>query len=180
MLLALEFVLFSRAVNANDDDNYFCVLTLIKKSTKEEIKTAYGMGNIGDQVDLDELCLDFYSRDITTQSSDLVLVDSWGDISSDPDQFWLDNNSRRLLNDQELEDYACLWSSDNFLGVLSDNVTDLLPETPDSLRIPSLLLTALAEFDSPMLRFLVLQTWQTALPILGIGSVVKLYHLIKR
>lgn len=170
----------SLAVNAEDDDNYFCVLKLIKKSSKEMIQTAYGMGNIGSGIDLNELCLDFYSRDITTESSDLVLVDSWGDTSSDPDQYWLTNNSRRPLNEQELEDYSCLWMSDNFLGVLSTNVTDILPETPDSLRIPSLLLTALSEFDSPILKFLVLEAWSTALPILGIGSVVKLYHLIKR
>lgn len=179
-MLELNLFLVVNKVNAQDQQNYFCVLKIIKKSTKEMIQTSYGMGNIGDGVDLNELCFDFFCRDIATQGSDLFLIDSEGKTASNPDSFWLQNNWRRPLTEQELEEYSCLWMADNFLGVLSENVTSALPETPNNLRIPSLLLVSLAEFNSPILRFLVLQAWSTALPILGIASVVKLYGLIKR
>lgn len=160
-------------------DNYFCVLEFVKKSSREYIQTAYGMGNIG-SMNLSELCQDFYSRDIATQSNDLVLINSWGDVSENPDQFWLDHNLRRPLSTSELEQYKCFFQDDSFLTVLGSGAINLMPETPDSFRVPALFLNALDEYNSPILRFLAVQAYSTVLPILSIAAIVKTWKLVKK
>jgi hypothetical protein len=52
-----------------------------------------------------------------------------------------------------------------------------MPTSPNSIRIPALLITALESVNSPILKFAAVVTYRTALPVLVIGGLVKAWKL---
>jgi hypothetical protein len=155
----------------------WCIYQLIQVNTKEMIYSAYGMGNVPSGIDLDGLCQAFYTRDIRAEDKPLELVSVSGvQNQSNPDAFWLANTSRRALTQEELELYDCLLNK-NGGSVLSTKVLDLMPSSPDSIRIPALLISSLETVNSPVLKFLAVVTYRTALPILSIAGLVKAWKL---
>jgi hypothetical protein len=93
-----------------------------------------------------------------------------------PDAYWLANTSRRPLTPAELEEYDCLLNKSGG-SVLSSAVLDLMPTSPDSIRIPALLIAALESTNSPVLKFAAVVTYKTALPILVVAGLVKAWKL---
>jgi hypothetical protein len=141
------------------------------------IIASYGMGNVPSGVDLNGLCQAFYTRDIRAEDKPLELLTFNGvQNQMNPDAYWLANTSRRPLTPQELEDYDCLLNKDGG-SVLSSAVLDLMPVSPDSIRIPALLIASLESVNSPILRFAAVVTYRTALPILAIAGLVKAWKL---
>jgi len=155
----------------------WCTYQLIQVNTKEMISAAYGMGNVPSGTNLNGLCQAFYTRDIRAEDKPLELVSVFGvQNQSNPDAFWLANTSRRQLTQEELEQYECLFNKDG-ASVLSTKVLDLMPTSPNSIRIPALLIAALESVNSPILRFAAVVTYRTALPIMVIAGLVKAWKL---
>lgn len=93
-----------------------------------------------------------------------------------PDSYWLANTSRRPLTPAELEEYDCLLNKGGG-SVLSSKVLDLMPTSPNSIRIPALLIASLETVNSPILKFAAVVTYRTALPVLAIAGLVKAWKL---
>jgi len=155
----------------------WCVFQLIQVDTREMLVVPYGMGNVPSGVDLTGLCQAFYTRDIRAENKPLELVSFAGTQNQqNPDTFYLANTSRRALTAAELEEYDCLFNKSGG-SVLSSAVLDLMPTSPDSIRIPALMISALETVNSPILRFAAVVTYRTALPILCIAGLVKAWKL---
>jgi hypothetical protein len=153
---------------------------MIQVDSKEMITAAYGMGNVPASTDLDALCQAFYTRDIRAENKPLELVLSNGSQSqSDPDAFWLANTSRRPLTQEELEQYDCLLNKGG-VSVLSSKVLDLMPTSPNSIRIPALMITAIDSVNSPVLRYAAVVLYNTGVPIMIIAGLVKAWKLVRK
>jgi len=155
----------------------WCVFQMIQVESKEMIVAAYGMGNVPSSTNLNALCQAFYTRDIRAENKPLELVSSSGTQNqTNPDAFWLANTSRRPLTQAELEQYDCLLNK-NGGSALSSKVLDLMPTSPNSIRIPALMITALESVDSPILRYAAVVTYSTGLPVMLIAGLVKAWKL---
>jgi hypothetical protein len=158
----------------------WCVYTMIQVKSKEMISTAYGMGNVPNGTNLSGLCQSFYTRDIRAEDKPLELVSSSGSQSIiNPDQFWLSNTWRRPLTPEELEQYDCILNKDGGLA-LSSKVLDLMPVSPNSIRIPALMMTAIDSVNSPILRYAAVVMYSTGLPVMLIAGLVKAWRLVKK
>ncbi|MEG4971024.1 hypothetical protein QUB11_31010, partial [Microcoleus sp. B6-A1] len=139
----------------------------------------YGMGNVPPGTDLTALCQAFYTRDIRAEDKPLELVSSQGSQSqSNPDAFWLSNTWRRPLTAAELEQYDCLLNKGGL--ALSDKVLDLMPVSPDSIRIPALMISAIDSVNSPIMRYAAVVMYSTGLPVMLIAGLVKAWRLASR
>jgi len=155
----------------------WCTFQMIQVNSREMISAAYGMGNVPTGTDLNALCQAFYTRDIRAEDKPLELLTFTGiQNQSNPDAFWLANTSRRPLTQAELEEYDCLLNKDGG-SVLSSKVLDLMPTSPDSIRIPALMITAIDSVNSPILRYAAVVTYSTGLPIMVIAGLVKAWRL---
>lgn len=158
----------------------WCVFTMIQINTKEMVTTAYGMGNVPVSTDLNALCQAFYTRDIRAEDKPLELISSNGIQSQDnPDIFWLANTSRRPLTPAEIEQYDCLLNKSGGLA-LSNRILDLMPTSPDSIRIPALMISAIDSVNSPIMRYAAVVMYSTGVPIMIIAGLVKAWKLIRR
>ena len=159
----------------------WCTFQLIQTNTAEMISTAYGMGNVPSTTDLFSLCQAFYTRDIRAEDKPLELVSLSGINSQvDPDSFWLANTWRRPLTAEEKETYNCFLNKSTG-SIFSSKVLDLMPNSPDSIRIPALMISAIDSVNSPILKYAAVVTYTTALPLLTIGGLVKAWRLaVKR
>ena len=158
----------------------WCVIQMIQLDTKEMIVAAYGMGNVPSGTDLNSLCQAFYTRDIRAENKPLELVTLSGTQNqTDPDAFYLANTSRRRLTDAELEQYDCLFNK-NPGSALSSKVLDLMPSSPDSIRIPPQIIAAINSVNSPILRYAAVVMYNTGIPIMVIAGLVKAWKLVKR
>jgi hypothetical protein len=158
----------------------WCVFQMIQVNSAEMISTAYGMGNVPSSTNLPALCQSFYTRDIRAEDKPLELVSLNGIQSqSNPDTFWLSNTWRRPLTAEEKETYDCFLNKSTG-SVLSSKVLDLMPSSPDSIRIPALMISALDSVNSPILRYAAVVTYTTALPVLTIGALVKAWRLARK
>lgn len=158
----------------------WCVFEMIQVNTKEMISAAYGMGNVPDGTDLNGLCQAFYTRDIRAEDKPLELVNFDGTQSqSNPDEFWLNNTSRRPLTQSEIEQYDCLLNKSGGLA-LSDKILDIMPTSPDSIRIPALMITAIDSIGSPIIKYTAVVMYTTGLPIMMIAGLVKAWRLASR
>jgi hypothetical protein len=158
----------------------WCVIQMIQLDTKEMIVAAYGMGNVPSGTDLSSLCQAFYTRDIRAENKPLELVTLSGTQNqTNPDAFYLANTSRRYLTDAELEQYHCLFNK-NPGSALSSKVLDLMPTSPDSIRIPPQIIAAIDSVNSPILRYAAVVMYNTGIPIMVIAGLVKAWKLVKR
>lgn len=158
----------------------WCVLTMIQIDTKEMIIAAYGMGNVPTGTNLNSLCQAFYTRDIRAENKPLELLTFNGTQNqTNPDLFYLSNTSRRPLTAQELEDYDCLFNK-SAGSALSSTVLDLMPSSPDSIRIPPQMIAAIDSVNSPILRYAAVVMYNTGIPIMVIAGLVKAWKLVKR
>lgn len=162
----------------------WCVFQMIQVNSKEMISAPYGMGNVPAGVDISNLCRAFYTRDIRAEDKPLELILTTGiQNTSNPDAFWLANTWRRPLTQAELEQYACLFSDDSASGLLTvatTNAINLMPKSPDTIRVPALIISAFNITNSPILRFAIVVFYNTVLPILLIGGLVKAWKLIRK
>src|SRR4028118_2069576 len=155
----------------------WCVIQMIQIDTKEIIVAAYGMGNVPSGTDLNSLCQAFYTRDIRAENKPLELVTLSGTQNqTNPDAFYLANTSRRPLSQAELEQYDCLFNKDPG-SVLSNKVLDLMPSSPDSIRIPPQIIAAINSVNSPILRYAAVVMYNTGVPIMVIAGLVKAWKL---
>jgi len=158
----------------------WCVIQMIQLDTKEMIVAAYGMGNVPSGTDLNFLCQAFYTRDIRAENKPLELVTLSGTQNqTNPDAFYLANTSRRRLTDAELEQYDCLFNK-NPGSALSSKVLDLMPSSPDSIRIPPQIIAAIDSVNSPILRYAAVVMYNTGVPIMVIAGLVKAWKLVKK
>ncbi len=162
----------------------WCTFQMIQVDTKEMISAPYGMGNVPAGVDIPSLCRAFYTRDIRAENKPLELITTSGvQNTTNPDTFWLTNTWRRPLTQAELDQYSCLFSKDTSSGLLTTattNALNLMPRSPDSIRVPALIILAVNVSNSPILRFAIIVCYNTVLPILMIGALVKAWRLIRR
>jgi hypothetical protein len=63
---------------------------------------------------------------------------------------------------------------------LSDKVLNLMPESPDSIRIPALMIAAIDSVNSPILRYAAVVMYTTGLPVMIIAGLVKAWRLASR
>jgi hypothetical protein len=153
---------------------------MIQLDTKEMIVAAYGMGNVPSDTNLNSLCQAFYTRDIRAENKPLELVTLIGTQNqTNPDAFYLANTSRRALTQAELEQYACLFKKD-VGSALSSTVLDLMPSSPDSIRIPPQIIAAIDSVNSPILRYAAVVMYNTGIPVMMIAGLVKAWKLVKR
>jgi hypothetical protein len=153
---------------------------MIQVQSKEMIVAAYGMGNVPAGTNLNSLCQAFYTRDIRAENKPLELVTLSGTQNqTNPDTFYLANTSRRPLTDAELEQYDCLFNK-NPGSALSSKVLDLMPSSPDSIRIPPQIIAAIDSVNSPILRYAAVVMYNTGIPIMVIAGLVKAWKLIKK
>lgn len=158
----------------------WCVFQMIQVNSKEMITAAYGMGNVPASTNLNALCQAFYTRDIKAEDKPLELVSSTGSQSqTNPDAFWLANTFRRPLTEAELEQYDCLLNKSGG-SVLSSKVLDLMPTSPNSIRIPALMITAIDSVNSPILRYAAVVMYSTGVPIMIIAGLVKAGKLVRK
>lgn len=158
----------------------WCVLTMIQIDTKEIIIAAYGMGNVPTGTNLNSLCQAFYTRDIRAENKPLELISFSGiQNQTNPDLFYLSNTSRRPLTPEELEEYHCLFNK-NVGSALSSTVLDLMPSSPDSIRIPPQIIAAIDSVNSPILRYAAVVMYDTGIPIMIIAGLVKAWKLVRR
>jgi hypothetical protein len=158
----------------------WCVFEMIQTNTNEMISAAYGMGNVPANTDLSSLCQAFYTRDIRAEDKPLELIKSTGSQSStNPDVFWLSNTWRRALTPAEIEQYDCLLNKNGRLA-LSNKVLDLMPSSPDSIRIPALMITAIESVGSPIMKYAAVVLYSTGLPVMLIAGLVKAWRLASR
>lgn len=158
----------------------WCTFQMVQVDTKEMISAAYGMGNVPSGVDLQDLCQDFYTRDLRAEGKPLELILSLGaQNTTNPDSFWSANTWRRPLTPSELEQYYCFFEGDSDLfSSTTTSALNAMPSSPDSIRIPALLVAGLQSLNSPIIRYLVSVAFTTALPILGIAGLVKGWRLL--
>ncbi|MEG4172436.1 hypothetical protein [Microcoleus sp. S13_C3] len=158
----------------------WCVFEMIQVNTKEMISAAYGMGDVPANTDLQGLCQSFYTRDIRAEDKPLELVSSVGSqTTSNPDNFWIDNTWRRPLTEAEKEQYDCILNKSGGLA-LSNKVLDLMPVSPDSIRIPALMIAAIDSVNSPIMRYAAVVLYTTGLPVMLIAGLVKAWRLAKK
>lgn len=159
----------------------WCVFQMVQINTKEMISAAYGMGNVPAGTDLNGLCQAFYTRDIRAEDKPLELISFTGTQNqTNPDLFWLANTTRRNLTQEELELYDCLFNK-NTGSIFSQAILDLMPESPDSIRVPALMMAAIDQIDSPIIRYAAVVLYNTGMPIMIIGGLVKAWKLaVKR
>jgi hypothetical protein len=158
----------------------WCVIQMIQIDTKEMIVAAYGMGNVPPGTDLNSLCQAFYTRDIRAENKPLELITLSGTQNqTNPDAFYLANTSRRALTQAELEQYNCLFNKDAG-SALSNKVLDLMPTSPDSIRIPPQIIAAIDSVNSPILRYAAVVMYDTGIPIMIIAGLVKAWKLVKK
>lgn len=158
----------------------WCVIQMIQVDTKEMITAAYGMGNVPSGTDLNSLCQAFYTRDIRAENKPLELVALSGTQNqTNPDAFYLANTSRRALTQAELEQYDCLFNK-GAGSVLSNKVLDLMPSSPDSIRIPPQIIAAIDSVNSPILRYAAVVMYNTGIPIMVIAGLVKAWKLFRK
>ncbi|WP_333317610.1 hypothetical protein [Microcoleus sp. B4-C1] len=158
----------------------WCVYQVIQVNTSEMISAAYGMGDVPVGTNLEGLCHSFYTRDIRAEDKPLELVSSTGSqTTSNPDNFWIANTWRRPLTAAELEQYDCLLNKSAGLA-LSNKVLDLMPTSPDSIRIPALMIAAIDSVNSPIMRYAAVVLYSTGLPVMLIAGLVKAWRLVKK
>lgn len=159
----------------------WCVFQMIQVNTKEMISAAYGMGNVPSGTDLNALCRAFYTRDIRAEDKPLELVSFTGtQTQGNPDLFWLANTTRRNLTAEELELYDCILNKTGG-AIFSQGILDLMPESPDSIRVPALMISAIDQVDSPIMRYAAVVLYTTGMPIMIIAGLVKAWKLaVKR
>jgi len=158
----------------------WCVLQMIQLDTKEMIVAPYGMGNVPSGTDLNSLCQAFYTRDIRAENKRLELVTSSGlQNQNNPDMFYLANTSRRNLTQAELEQYDCLFNKDAG-SALSTKVLELMPSSPDAIRIPPQMIAAIDSVNSPILRYAAVVMYNTGIPIMAIAGLVKAWKLVRK
>ncbi|MEG3859546.1 hypothetical protein [Microcoleus sp. herbarium12] len=163
----------------------WCTFEMIQTESKEMISAAYGMGNVPVGTDLTELCQAFYTRDIRAENKPLELVSSRGESTTfNPDAYWVANTWRRALTAAELEQYACLFNKNAGAGGLLTSATsaaiNLMPQSPDSIRIPALMIAAINSTNSPILRYAAVVMYNTGIPIMSIAALVKAWKLTRR
>jgi hypothetical protein len=153
---------------------------MIQLDTKEMIVAAYGMGNVPPGTDLNSLCQAFYTRDIRAENKPLELITlSSTQNQTNPDTFYLANTSRRPLTQAELEQYNCLFNKD-VGSALSSKVLDLMPSSPNSIRIPPQIIAAIDSVNSPILRYAAVVMYNTGIPIMVIAGLVKAWKLVRK
>jgi hypothetical protein len=158
----------------------WCVFQMLQVNTKEMISTAYGMGNVPPGTNLNALCQAFYTRDIRAEDKPLELVSLVGSQSQiNPDQFWLSNTWRRPLTTAELQQYDCFINK-SAASALSHEVLDLMPTSPNSIRIPALMIAALDSVNSPIIRYAASVVYTTGLLVMLIAGLVKAWRLVRR
>lgn len=159
----------------------WCVFQMVQVNTREMISAAYGMGNVPTGTDLNGLCQAFYTRDIRAEDKPLELVSFTGTQNqTNPDLFWLANTTRRNLTQEELELYDCILNK-NTGSVFSQGILDLMPESPDSIRVPALMISAIDQINSPIMRYAAVVLYSTGMPIMIIAGLVKAWKLaVKR
>jgi hypothetical protein len=158
----------------------WCLVQMIQLDTKEMITAPYGMGNVPSGTDFNSLCQAFYTRDIRAENKRLALVTLSGiQNQTNPDVFYLANTSRRPLTQEELEQYDCLFNKDAG-SALSGKVLDLMPSSPDSIRIPPQIIAAIDSVNSPILRYAAVVMYNTGIPIMAIAGLVKAWKLVRR
>ncbi|HEY9298198.1 MAG TPA: hypothetical protein VIQ31_17940 [Phormidium sp.] len=159
----------------------WCTFQMIQVNSREMISAAYGMGNVPSGTNLNALCQAFYTRDIRAEDKPLEFISLIGIQSqANPDEFWLANTWRRPLTDAELEQYDCLLNKSGGLA-FSSKVLDLMPTSPNSIRIPALMIAAIDSVNSPIIRYVAVVTYSTGLPIMIIAGLVKAWKLaVKR
>jgi hypothetical protein len=162
----------------------WCTFQMIQTDTEEMISAAYGMGNVPSGASLNSVCQAFYTRDIRAENKPLELISSRGETStSNPDSYWIANTWRRPLSDSELQQYACLLNKNTggFLTSAASKAINLMPESPDSIRIPSLMIGAINSTNSPILKYAAVVMYTTGIPIMSIAALVKAWKLtVKR
>jgi hypothetical protein len=158
----------------------WCVIQMIQLDTKEMIIAAYGMGNVPSGTNLNSLCQAFYTRDIRAENKPLELITLNGTQNqTNPDLFYLANTSRRPLTQAELEQYDCFINKDAG-SALSNKVLDLMPSSPNSIRIPPQIIAAIDSVNSPILRYAAVVMYNTGIPIMIVAGLVKAWKLVKR
>lgn len=158
----------------------WCVFQMIQVNTKEMITAAYGMGNVPSGTDLNGLCQAFYTRDIRAEDKPLELISFTGTQNQmNPDLFYLANTTRRNLTAEELELYDCILNKGGG-AIFSQGVLDLMPESPDNIRVPALMISAIDQINSPIMRYAAVVLYNTGMPIMIIGGLVKAWKLAAR
>ncbi len=159
----------------------WCVFQMIQVNSREMITAAYGMGNVPSGTDLNGLCQAFYTRDIRGEDKPLELISTTGvQNQTNPDLFWLANTTRRNLTAQELKDYDCILNRSGS-AIFSQAMLDIMPESPDSIRVPALMIAAIDQINSPIMRYAAVVLYSTGMPIMVIGGLVKAWKLaVKR
>jgi hypothetical protein len=177
MLFLLPFYIATTTPPPPPPTYTWCTYQLLQVKSREMISAAYGMGNVPAGTDLNDLCQAFYIRDLRVEDKPVELISVTGvQNQSNPDAFWLANTSRRPLTQEELELYDCLLNKDGG-SVLSSKVLDLMPTSPNSIRIPALMISAIDSINSPILRYAAVVTYSTGLPIMVIAGLVKAWRL---
>jgi hypothetical protein len=155
-------------------------MQMIQLDTKEMIIAPYGMGNVPTGTNLNSLCQAFFTRDIRAENKRLELITFNGvQNQTNPDLFYLSNTSIRPLTPAELEQYDCLFNKD-VGSALSNAALDLMPTSPDSIRIPPQIIAAIDSVNSPILRYAAVVMYNTGIPIMVIGGLVKAWKLVKK
>lgn len=155
----------------------WCVFQMVQVNTKEMISAAYGMGNVPTGTDLNALCQAFYIRDIRAEDKPLELISFTGTQNQmNPDLFWLTNTTRRNLTSEELELYDCILNKGTG-AIFSQGILDLMPESPDSIRVPALMIAAIDQINSPIMRYAAVVLYNTGMPLMIIGGLVKAWRL---
>jgi len=177
MFFFLPFYIATTAPPPPPPTYTWCTYQLIQVNTKEMIIASYGMGSVPTGTDLNGLCQAFYTRDIRAEDKPLELLTFTGvQNQMNPDSYWLANTSRRPLTPAELEEYDCLLNKSGG-SILSSKVLDLMPTSPNSIRIPALMISALDSTNSPILRYAAVVTYSIGLPIMLIAGLVKAWRL---
>ncbi len=163
----------------------WCVFQMVQTESKEMISAAYGMGNVPVGTDLPGLCAAFYTRDIRAENKPLELVSTRGETTTfNPDAYWVANTWRRALTAAELEQYSCLLNKNASVGGFLTSTTsaaiNLMPESPDSIRIPALMIAAINATNSPILKYAAVVMYNTGIPIMSIAALVKAWKLTKK
>ena len=55
-----------------------------------------------------------------------------------------------------------------------------MPVSPNSVRIPALMITAIDSVNSPIMRYAVIVLYSTGLPIMLIAGLVKAWRLVRK
>lgn len=55
-----------------------------------------------------------------------------------------------------------------------------MPASPDSIRIPALMISAIESVNSPIMRYAAVVLYTTGLPLMSIAALVKAWKLTRR